>query len=94
MTAGQAVTKPVSLNSCRLPADLSAGCFALRTAVQGGLSKPQGRAAAAVSKSVASGSTLLCGGLRHPGSILDRRQNKADAVLDFTGLSGHGGIRQ
>lgn len=39
-----------------------------------------GRAAAAVSKGVASGSTLLCGGLRHPGSILDRRQNKADVV--------------
>lgn len=39
-----------------------------------------GRAAAAVSKGVASGSTLLCGGLRHLGSILDRCQNKADVV--------------
>lgn len=46
----------------------------------GGGARAGGRAAAAVSKSVASGSTLLCGGLRHPGSILDRRQNKADAA--------------
>ena len=59
MTAGQAVTKTVSLNSRRLPADLSAGCFALRTAVQGGLSKPRGRAAAAAVLAVCLAPALL-----------------------------------
>lgn len=52
MPAEQAVTETLSLNSRRLPADLSAGCFALRTAVQGRLSKPWGRAAAAAALAV------------------------------------------
>lgn len=47
MTAGQAVTKTVSLNSRRLSAGLRAGCVALRAAVQGRLSKSRGRAAPA-----------------------------------------------